>query len=123
MKSRTLLFCTVGLLTVALPTTSLLAAGDPDKKAQKKAVKQVLAQYDKNNNGIIDGEEVDAVKKGYASEPNGILKRFDTNSDGKLDDTEIAAIHMGKKGGKSKKKGSTTVPAATPAPPPTGTSN
>ena len=118
MKSSTLLLCTVGLLTVALPT-SLLAGGDPDKKAQKKAVKAVLAQYDKNSNGIIDGDEVDAVKKAYISEPNGILKRFDTNSDGKLDDTEIAAIHVGKKGGKKKKKGSsTTVPAATPAPAP-----
>jgi hypothetical protein len=124
MKSSTLLYCTVGLLTIALPTTSLLAAGDPDKKAQKKAVKQVLAQYDKNNNGIIDGDEVDAVKKGYASEPNGILKRFDTNSDGKLDDTEIAAIRAGKKGGKKKKgSNSTTVPAATPVPPPPSTSN
>ena len=83
-------------LAFFLPT-SLLAGGNPDKKAAKKAVKEILAQYDKNGNGVIDGDEVDAVKKAYADAPTGPLKQFDTNADGKLDDTEIAAIHAGKK--------------------------
>ncbi len=61
-----------------------------------------MATYDKNGNGTIDGDEVDAVKKAYAAAPNGALKQFDTNADGKLDDTEIAAIHAGK--GKKKAK-------------------
>ena len=112
MKSSSLLLCTVALLALALPT-SLHAGGDPDKKALKKAVNAVLTQYDKNNNGIIDGDEVDAVKKAYASDPNGILKTFDTNADGKLDDAEIAAIHAGKHA--KKNKSSTTVPAPAPA--------
>ena len=103
MKSTTLLLCTAGLLALALPA-SVHAGGNSDKKAAKKAAKEVLAQYDKNGNGIIDGDEVDAVKKAYAAEPNGILKQFDTNADGKLDDTEIAAIKAGGKGAGAKKK-------------------
>jgi Ca2+-binding EF-hand superfamily protein len=101
MKFPSLLLCVVGLLAFAFPA-SVHAAKDPEKKAAKKAVKAVLAEYDKNNNGIIDGEEVDAVRKAYEADPNGPLKRFDLNSDGKLDDTEIAAIHLGKHGKKNK---------------------
>jgi hypothetical protein len=101
MKHTSLLLCTLGLFALVLPA-SLHAGGDPDKKAAKKAVKAILAQYDKNSNGIIDGDEVDAVKQAYVADPNGPLKRFDTNADGKLDDTEIAAIHAGKKGKKNK---------------------
>jgi hypothetical protein len=94
MKFTKILLCTVGLLALALPAT-VQAGGGKDKGA-KKAVKAILAQYDKNNNGIIDGDEVDAVKKAYEADPNGPLKQFDTNSDGKLDDGEIAAIKAGK---------------------------
>jgi Ca2+-binding EF-hand superfamily protein len=96
MTSKSLLYPTIALLALALPA-SLHAAKDPEKKAARKAVKAVLAEFDKNNNGIIDGEEVDAVKKAYEADPNGPLKRFDLNSDGKLDDSEIGAIHRGKK--------------------------
>ncbi len=96
MKFPSLLLCAVGLLAFAFPA-SVHAAKDPEKKAAKKAGKAVLAEYDKNNNGMIDGDEVDAVKKAYEADPNGVLKRFDVNSDGKLDDTEIGAIHAGKK--------------------------
>jgi hypothetical protein len=96
MKSTSLLLCTAAALALALPT-SLLAGGNPEKKAAKKAMKELMAQYDKNGNGVIDGDEVDAVKKAYTDNPTGPLKQFDTNNDGKLDDTEIAAIHAGKK--------------------------
>ena len=101
MKFTTLLLCTASLLALALPA-SVHAGGNPDKKAAKKAMKALMAQYDTNGNGIIDGDEVDAVKKAYLADPNGPLKQFDTNADGKLDDTEIAAIHAGK--GKKKNK-------------------
>jgi len=100
MKSTSLLLCTVGLLALALPA-SVHAAKNPEKKAAKKDTKAVLAQYDKNGNGVIDGDEVDAVKKAYEADKTGPLKRFDTNNDGKLDDTEISAIKAGK--GKKKK--------------------
>ena len=99
MKSTSLLLCTAGLLALALPA-SVQAAKNPDKKAAKKDLKAVISQYDKNGNGVIDGDEVEAAKKGYEADKTGPLKRFDTNNDGKLDDTEIAAIH----GGKGKKK-------------------
>lgn len=101
MKSTTLLLCAAALLTLALPA-SVLAGGNADKKAGKRAMRDLMSQYDKNGNGSIDGDEVEAVKKAYAADPNGALKQFDTNADGKLDDTEIAAIHAGK--GKKKNK-------------------
>ena len=97
MKSTTLLLCTAGLLALVLPAS--IQAKD---KSGKKALKDIMAQYDTNGNGMIDGDEVDAVKKAYLADPNGPLKQFDTNADGKLDDTEIAAIHAGK--GKKKNK-------------------
>jgi Ca2+-binding EF-hand superfamily protein len=116
MKSSTLLLCAAACLAL-VPVS--LHAGDPDKKAAKKAMKAILSEYDKNGNGVIDGDEVDAVKKAYAADPNGELKRFDTNADGKLDDTEIAAIHAGKGKGKKKSKTLSPTPATTtttPAP-------
>ncbi len=97
MKSTTLLLCTAGLLALALP-----ASVQAKDKGDKKAMKQLMSQYDTNGNGSIDGDEVAAIQKAYAADPNGSLKKFDTNADGKLDDTEIAAIHAGK-GGKKKK--------------------
>jgi Ca2+-binding EF-hand superfamily protein len=103
MKSTSLLLCATALLAIALPVTVHAGGNKADKKAGKKAAKEVMALYDKNGNGGIDGDEVAAVQKAYAAEPNGILKQFDTNADGKLDDTEIAAIKAGK-GGKKKNK-------------------
>ena len=103
MKFTKILLCTAALLALAVPASVHAGGGkNPDKKAAKKAIKDLMAQYDKNNNGIIDGDEIDAVKKAYEADPNGVLKQFDTNADGKLDDTEIAAIHAGN--GKKKNK-------------------
>lgn len=90
-----------------------MAAIKPGSGSKKKqAVKDTLAKYDKNGNGVIDGDEVEALRKDYAANPKGDLKVFDTNSDGKLDDKEIAAIKVTK--GKKKKSGETTT-AAEPA--------
>ena len=50
----------------------------------------VFAKYDKNGNGTIDGDEKEAIKKAFGTDPD--LKKYDTNGDGKLDDNEIAAI-------------------------------
>ncbi len=75
-------------------------------KAGSTVVADVVPKYDKNRNGIIDGEEKDALRKDFAANPDGPLKKFDTNKDGKLDDEEIAAIKpvtqkkSGSKGGK-----------------------
>ncbi len=69
----------------------------------------IFAKFDTNKNGVIDGDEVAAVRAAFASEPKGQFARYDANHDGKLDDPEIAEIKPpgagGKKGGeKSGKK-------------------
>jgi hypothetical protein len=97
--NKNLLTLAAGIAMLALPA-AVHAAKDPEKKAAKQAIKAVLAEYDKNGNGIIDGDEKDAVRKAYEADKTGPLKRFDVNNDGTLDDTELAAIH--KKKGKKK---------------------
>ncbi len=94
--NRSLLLLTAATLSLAIPAMAQ-AAKDPDKKAAKKAIKAVLKQYDTNGNGVIDGDEKEAVQKAYEADKDGPLKRFDVNSDGKLDDTELAAIHKKQK--------------------------
>ena len=102
MKSTPLVIATA--LAIALPA-SVFAAKDPAAKEAKKAARQAIAQYDKNGNGTIDGDEIEALKKAFDADKTGPLKQFDTNGDGKLDDTEIAAIKIGgKKGDKAAKK-------------------
>src|ERR1700749_415110 len=99
MKSTQLLFAAA--LAIALPASVFAGAKDPAAKEAKKAARQAIAQYDKNGNGVIDGDEIDALKKAFDADMTGPLKQFDTNGDGKLDYSEIAAIKIGgKKGGK-----------------------
>ena len=68
-----------------------LAKANP--KAAKKAQKseKVIAKYDKNNNGFIDADEVEAIQKAFTTDP--ALKQFDKNGDGKLDDIEVSAMN------------------------------
>jgi Ca2+-binding EF-hand superfamily protein len=70
-------------------TSSAFAAKADGKKAK------LIAKYDKNGNGVIDGDEMEALRKDFAADKEGELKAFDTNGDGKLDDQEIAAIKPG----------------------------
>ena len=77
-------------------------------KAASTGTTSLLAKYDKNQNGVVDADEKDAVRKDYAASPDGALKKFDKNADGKLDDEEIAAIKLPsekKNGGKAGKAG------------------
>ncbi len=85
MKSFRPIVTFLGLLTMLMPF-SVFAAKAEGPKAR------LFAKYDTNHNGVIDGTEIDALRKDYASDPNGELKRFDKNKDGELDDEEIAAI-------------------------------
>jgi hypothetical protein len=81
-----------------------LAVGMPafaGKKNKNKGGTDVFAKYDKNANGKLDPDEVEAVKKAFATDPD--LKQYDTNSDGKLDDNEIAAIKPAEHKKKKKK--------------------
>jgi Ca2+-binding EF-hand superfamily protein len=92
---RILSILTIAALSLAF--TLPAQAGKGGKKKNKGGA-DILATYDKNGNGKIDGDEVDALKKDFAAgKPE--LKALDTNNDGTLSDEEIAAI-----GGKHKKK-------------------
>lgn len=87
---------------LALAPVTLFAQG-----AANGPKARLFAKYDTNKNGVIDGEEIAAVRKAFAAEPKGEFARYDTNHDGKLDDAEIAAIKPaggGKKGEKAEKK-------------------
>ena len=53
---------------------------------------RIFAEFDTNKNGVIDGEEIAAVRKAFAAAPKGQFAAYDKNNDGKLDDAEIAAI-------------------------------
>ena len=84
MKIVSLLTTGVGLLMVT--NSPALAAKADGPKAK------LFAKFDKNKNGVIDGEEKNALRKDFEADKEGPSKRFDTNKDGKLDDEEIAAI-------------------------------
>jgi len=77
--------CLLGLMQ---PTTALAAKAD-GKKAK------LIAKYDKNKNGVIDGEEMKAFRKDFAADKEGTLKGYDKDGDGKLSDEEIKAIKPG----------------------------
>jgi hypothetical protein len=116
MKKLALLAATAGLLVLLAPTSAFA-----QKALGPKG--RLFAKYDTNKNGVIDGDEIIAMQKDFAADPNGELKRYDTNNDGKLSAEEIAAIKPpgsgNKKSGDKKAKTATadaTAPAdATPA--------
>jgi hypothetical protein len=85
------------IVALGLSFTIPAQAAKPGKEG-RKGRKALLATYDKNSNGKIDGEEVDALKKDFAAgKPE--LKSLDANNDGTLSDEEIGAV-----GGKQRKK-------------------
>lgn len=65
-------------------------------KGDKKAIAAILAEYDKDGNGKIDGDEVTALRKDFA-DGKASLKILDKNNDGTLSDEEIAAVVAKKK--------------------------
>jgi hypothetical protein len=99
IMKRILSILTIVALSLAIAAPA--QAGKGGKKG-KKGGADILATYDKNGNGKIDGDEVDALKKDFAAgKPE--LKALDTNKDGSLSDEEIAAVGGGKKEKKKKK--------------------
>jgi hypothetical protein len=99
---------TASALALAVVTTPAFAAKGTKGKGGAKSGR-ALAHFDRDHNGIVDGEEVARMQAAYAS-----LAALDTDHNGQLSDAEIAAakIPMGKKGGKAAKKDSAT---ATPS--------
>ncbi len=88
MKQMIIIILTASLV---LGATSVLAA--PPVRGAKKAQKtgNMIARYDKNNNGFIDADEVESIQKAFATD--AVLKQFDQNGDGKLDDIEVSAMN------------------------------
>jgi Ca2+-binding EF-hand superfamily protein len=101
MTSKTLAVIATCATALSLPCAARAAAG-----AGPKAT--IFAKFDTNKNGVIDGDEVAAVRKAFAEDPKGQFARYDADKDGKLSDAEIAEIKPpgggGKKGGKSAEK-------------------
>jgi hypothetical protein len=100
------------LLGAALAATFLCAPLFAAAGAGPKAT--IFAKFDTNKNGVIDGDEIAAVRQAYAAEPKGQFATYDVNKDGKLDEAEIASIKPPGAGGKkgAKKDGSKKSPAA-----------
>jgi hypothetical protein len=104
LNSRALVFVGIAAAAAALaPLRAVAANAGNGPKAQ------IFAKFDTNKNGVIDGDEITAVRAAFAAEPKGQFARYDTNQNGKLDDAEIAEIKPpgagGKKGEKADDKG------------------
>jgi Ca2+-binding EF-hand superfamily protein len=100
-----------------LDDAELAAIKPPTGKGKNAATADLFAKYDKNQNGVIDADEKDAIRRDYAAKPDGELKKYDKNNDGKLDDEEIAAIKppTAKKGGSKAAKTGKAADKAAPA--------
>lgn len=97
MKKTAIFSALIGLLATGAPVGAFAAEGP---KAR------IFTKYDSNKNGVIDGDEIAAVRKAFAADPKGEFATYDRNGDGKLDDAEVAAIKPpGAKKGGGKKEG------------------
>ena len=86
MKKTSQILAALVAATLLVPSSAFAAKGKKTKEDP------IMAKYDTDKNGKIDGAEVEAVKKAFEADPKGELAKFDTNADGKLSDEEIAAI-------------------------------
>src|SRR3954463_6151665 len=86
MRTTSIFAVAAGLAAFVASNGAYAAAAGGGPKAR------IFAEFDTNKNGVIDGDEVAAVRKAFAADPKGQFARFDANHDGKLDDAEIAEI-------------------------------
>lgn len=93
MKSIRILTLALAIAAAAMPVTTFAGKGGKAGKGSAKAVRQ----YDTNSNGMIDGAEVEALKKAFDADKTGPLKDLDTDADGKLSDSEVSAIKVHQK--------------------------
>jgi hypothetical protein len=98
MKKSIRLVTSVCALSLIVSSSALAAKAEGPKA-------KLMSKYDLNKNGVIDGDEIAAVRKDFAADPTGELKRFDANKDGKLSNEEIAEMKPpGSKNADTKKK-------------------
>ncbi len=69
-----------------------LAEAKP-KKDERSGGTYGVARFDVNENGVLDPEEIQALRAAFAAGDTA-LKALDTNNNGKLDDSEIAVIRL-----------------------------
>ena len=95
--------CLLAATSLLLTPVAFAAKGDKsEKKKAAEANAVLLKKFDTNANGKIDPEEMDAIRKEFATTTDDSLKALDTDKDGKLSDEEIAALNAKPK--KAKKK-------------------
>ena len=80
------------ILALGMLAGSALAKG---KKDEGSTSTYGCAKFDTNQNGVLDPEEADALRKAF-SEGDTALKPLDLPNDGKLDDSELARIKLPK---------------------------
>ena len=92
---------------VALLGSALLLGAAATTYAADGPKARIFAKYDTNKNGVIDGDEIAAVRKAFAADPKGEFATYDKDHDGKLSDEEIASIKPpgAKKDGEKKSGG------------------
>lgn len=90
------------LLLIALGI-SVQTASAKGKKDTSTSGTYGCAKFDANENGVLDPDEVAALRKAFA-DGEVALKPLDLNNDGKLDDSEIALIKLPKTNDRKKKK-------------------
>ena len=95
MILRLLTLTSLALFVIAAPAQA--AKGNKGKKGANSG--RVLARFDRDHNGVIDGEEVAHIQAVHAA-----LVALDTDHNGQLSESEIAAakIPAGGKGAKKK---------------------
>ena len=91
------------LLLITAAGLSVQTASAKGKKDTSASGTYGCAKFDVNANGILDPDEVAALRKAFA-EGDAALKPLDLNNDGKLDDAEIALIKLPKANKEKKKK-------------------
>ena len=92
---KKLLIAALGACLIGMAAPSVVKADDTTTTApaapKKHAHGPSLLKYDANKNGVLDADELDAIKKDYADGKNPGLKKYDTAGDGKLDTDKIKA--------------------------------
>lgn len=102
------LLATASLALFVVTAPAFAAKGNKGKKGAKTG--RVLARFDRDRSGAIDGQEVARVQATFAS-----LTALDTDNNGHLSEAEVAAakVPVRKKGGK--KTAPVNTPSQTPA--------
>src|SRR5436190_15658861 len=91
MKAIAIIVTVLTFSAFSIPARAAQPKAGKAMKREQKIGANVIARYDKNGNGVIDADEVEAIQKAFKTDP--ALKQFDKNGDGQLDDTEVSAIN------------------------------